>query len=164
MKTGQIYRQCQVAETKVAVEVEVLSPSLRTTRRCNNNPFKFLPTFFLNSHLSPHNLQVLCYHGPLLYEAKCVKSRKDTKSGNPGDFQYFVHYQGWNKKFGQHRSHHGPRRFAVNATNIGGIPTTLCARFNCLHSSFASRCFEANTWTLKRTFPRNERAPLIICL
>ena len=83
----------------MAVEVEVLSPSLRTTRRCNNNPFKFLPTFFLNSHLSPHNLQVLCYHGPLLYEAKCVKSRKDTKSGNPGDFQYFVHYQGWNKNW-----------------------------------------------------------------
>ena len=45
------------------------------------------------------NLKVLCYHGPLLYEAKCVKSRKDTKSGNPGDFQYFVHYQGWNKNW-----------------------------------------------------------------
>lgn len=43
--------------------------------------------------------KVLCYHGPLLYEAKCVKSRKDTKSGNPGDFQYFVHYQGWNKNW-----------------------------------------------------------------
>ena len=42
---------------------------------------------------------MLCYHGPLLYEAKCVKSRKDTKSGNPGDYQYFVHYQGWNKNW-----------------------------------------------------------------
>jgi len=43
--------------------------------------------------------KVLCYHGPLLYEAKCVRSRKHTKSGDPGDYQYFVHYQGWNKNW-----------------------------------------------------------------
>ena len=43
------------------------------------------------------NEKVLCYHGPLLYEAKCVRSRKDPK--NPGEFQYFVHYQGWNKNW-----------------------------------------------------------------
>ena len=54
---------------------------------------------YLITHLPIPNLKVLCYHGPLLYEAKCVKSRKDTKSGNPGDFQYFVHYQGWNKNW-----------------------------------------------------------------
>lgn len=40
------------------------------------------------------NEKLLCYHGPLLYEAKCVKVRKD-----PTEFKYFVHYQGWNKNW-----------------------------------------------------------------
>ncbi len=44
------------------------------------------------------NEKVLCYHGPLLYEAKCVRSRAD-KSGSAGEFQYYVHYQGWNKNW-----------------------------------------------------------------
>ena len=38
--------------------------------------------------------KVLCFHGPLLYEAKCVKTRKDG-----GNLQYFVHYLGWNKNW-----------------------------------------------------------------
>ena len=32
--------------------------------------------------------KVMCYHGPLLYEAKCIKLKKE---GN--QYQYFVHYQ-----------------------------------------------------------------------
>ena len=32
--------------------------------------------------------QVLCYHGPLLYEAKILKSKKES-----GNYSYFVHYQ-----------------------------------------------------------------------
>ena len=32
--------------------------------------------------------KVLCYHGPLLYEAKCLKMKKDNSS-----HMYFVHYQ-----------------------------------------------------------------------
>jgi mortality factor 4-like protein 1 len=32
--------------------------------------------------------KVLCYHGPLLYEAKILKMKKDA-----GVFTYFVHYQ-----------------------------------------------------------------------
>jgi hypothetical protein len=32
--------------------------------------------------------KVLCYHGPLLYEAKILKMKKDG-----GVFTYFVHYQ-----------------------------------------------------------------------
>jgi len=40
------------------------------------------------------NEKLLCYHGPLLYEAKCVKSKKDGNS-----FSYFIHYQGWNKNW-----------------------------------------------------------------
>ena len=38
--------------------------------------------------------KVLCFHGPLLYEAKCVKTRKDG-----ANLQYFVHYLGWNKNW-----------------------------------------------------------------
>ncbi|TRY76368.1 hypothetical protein TCAL_11353 [Tigriopus californicus] len=41
--------------------------------------------------------KVLCFHGPLLYEAKCVKSRRDPQA--KGEFQFFVHYQGWNKNW-----------------------------------------------------------------
>ena len=36
-----------------------------------------------------------CYHGPLLYEAKCVKIKLDSSS----NYSYFVHYQGWNKNW-----------------------------------------------------------------
>ncbi len=37
---------------------------------------------------------VLCYHGPLLYEAKCVKAEIKNKSP-----QYLIHYSGWNKSW-----------------------------------------------------------------
>ncbi|CAG5136316.1 unnamed protein product, partial [Candidula unifasciata] len=38
--------------------------------------------------------KVLCYHGPLLYEAKCMKIEvKD------GKVQYLIHYNGWNKNW-----------------------------------------------------------------
>jgi len=37
--------------------------------------------------------KLLCYHGPLLYEAKCVKIKKEN------EYRYFVHYQGWNKNW-----------------------------------------------------------------
>ena len=60
------------------------------------------------------NEKVLCYHGPLLYEAKCVKVKRETGKGGSGtssgsgatgtgseksDFLYRVHYQGWNKNW-----------------------------------------------------------------
>jgi len=38
--------------------------------------------------------KVLCFHGPLLYEAKILKSKKEG-----GNYSYFVHYQGWNKNW-----------------------------------------------------------------
>ncbi|PAA61280.1 hypothetical protein BOX15_Mlig034130g3 [Macrostomum lignano] len=38
--------------------------------------------------------KILCFHGPLLYEAKCL--RVDFKDGQ---MKYFVHYQGWNKNW-----------------------------------------------------------------
>lgn len=38
--------------------------------------------------------KVLCFHGPLIYEAKMLKSMvmKDKQ------VKYFIHYAGWNKK------------------------------------------------------------------
>ncbi|ESP05654.1 hypothetical protein LOTGIDRAFT_177197 [Lottia gigantea] len=38
--------------------------------------------------------KVLCFHGPLLYEAKCVKSEVKDKL-----VRYFIHYNGWNKNW-----------------------------------------------------------------
>ncbi|XP_070956923.1 mortality factor 4-like protein 1 isoform X1 [Macaca nemestrina] len=41
----------------------------------------------------PQGERVLCFHGPLLYEAKCVKVAIKDKQ-----VKYFIHYSGWNKK------------------------------------------------------------------
>jgi mortality factor 4-like protein 1 len=38
--------------------------------------------------------KVLCYHGPLLYEAKCTRFKKEGSS-----YSYLIHYQGWNKNW-----------------------------------------------------------------
>ncbi|GFX70638.1 mortality factor 4-like protein 1 [Trichonephila clavipes] len=38
--------------------------------------------------------RVLCFHGPLLYEAKCMKNQYKDKS-----LRYLVHYSGWNKNW-----------------------------------------------------------------
>lgn len=38
--------------------------------------------------------KVLCFHGPLLYEAKCLKYEVKDKQ-----VRYFIHYNGWNKSW-----------------------------------------------------------------
>lgn len=38
--------------------------------------------------------KVLCFHGPLIYEAKCLKSAITKEK----QIKYFIHYAGWNKK------------------------------------------------------------------
>nr|AFD29601.1 MRG-1 [Schmidtea mediterranea] len=35
--------------------------------------------------------KLLCYHGPLLYEAKCIEIQESS------EIRYLIHYQGWNK-------------------------------------------------------------------
>lgn len=44
------------------------------------------------------NERVLCYHGPLIYEAKVLKTEtwdaSNTQSGVVGP-HYYVHYKGW---------------------------------------------------------------------
>uniref|UniRef100_A0A8C4JRD6 Mortality factor 4-like protein 1 n=1 Tax=Dromaius novaehollandiae TaxID=8790 RepID=A0A8C4JRD6_DRONO len=42
----------------------------------------------------PKGERVLCFHGPLLYEAKCVKVAIKDKQ-----VKYFIHYSGWNKNW-----------------------------------------------------------------
>jgi len=48
------------------------------------------------------NERVLCYHGPLIYEAKVLKSHNHdettTPSGQVGP-HYFVHYKGWKQTY-----------------------------------------------------------------
>lgn len=46
------------------------------------------------------NERVLCYHGPLIYEAKVLKSEgiKSEVSQDRGA-QYFVHYKGWKQSW-----------------------------------------------------------------
>lgn len=36
--------------------------------------------------------RILCFHGPLIYDAKCLKVRKTN-----GIDEYLIHYAGWNK-------------------------------------------------------------------
>ncbi|CAL1283884.1 unnamed protein product [Larinioides sclopetarius] len=38
--------------------------------------------------------KVLCFHGPLLYEAKCLRAQIRDKH-----MKYFIHYSGWNKNW-----------------------------------------------------------------
>ncbi|XP_042905485.1 mortality factor 4-like protein 1 [Parasteatoda tepidariorum] len=38
--------------------------------------------------------KVLCFHGPLLYEAKCIKAQVKEKI-----VKYYIHYSGWNKNW-----------------------------------------------------------------
>jgi len=40
------------------------------------------------------NERVLCFHGPLVYEAKCLKTQNRDKQN-----KYLIHYQGWNKNW-----------------------------------------------------------------
>eukprot|EP00123_Amoebidium_parasiticum_P017175 comp23742_c0_seq1/m.40978 comp23742_c0_seq1/g.40978 ORF comp23742_c0_seq1/g.40978 comp23742_c0_seq1/m.40978 type:complete len:302 (-) comp23742_c0_seq1:514-1419(-) len=42
------------------------------------------------------NERVLCYHGPLLYEARCVEAKIDEGDGKG---RYLIHYNGWNKSW-----------------------------------------------------------------
>ncbi|XP_043589129.1 mortality factor 4-like protein 1 isoform X2 [Bombus pyrosoma] len=39
--------------------------------------------------------KVLCFHGPLIYEAKCLKSSITKEK----QIKYFIHYAGWNKNW-----------------------------------------------------------------
>ncbi|CAG2103377.1 unnamed protein product [Medioppia subpectinata] len=53
-----------------------------------------------NSHKFHENEKVLCFHGPLLYEAKVQKSQEmESKETKERLVHYFVHYLGWSKNW-----------------------------------------------------------------
>jgi len=66
------------------------------------------------------NERVLCYHGPLIYEAKILKlenwDETTTKSGVPGP-HFFVHYKGWKQTWDEWVP--ATRLLKYNETNIG---------------------------------------------
>ncbi|XP_050523418.1 mortality factor 4-like protein 1 isoform X4 [Daktulosphaira vitifoliae] len=67
---------------------------------------------------------LLCYHGPMLYEAKCLKRRKTAD----GKAQYFIHYKGWNSKWEEWVD--DDRVLAVNTVNMNKM-----ASLKALHSN-----------------------------
>ncbi|SAL99306.1 hypothetical protein [Absidia glauca] len=54
-------------------------------------------TFFTYSQ----DEKVLCYHGPLVYEAQILDRKVDLDSNDEAKPLYKVHYQGWNKKWNE---------------------------------------------------------------
>ncbi|TBU44924.1 MRG-domain-containing protein [Dichomitus squalens] len=65
------------------------------------------------------NERVLCYHGPLIYEAKILKAEtwdeRNTQSGVVGP-HYYVHYKGWKQTWDEWVD--GTRLLKFNETNI----------------------------------------------
>lgn len=51
-----------------------------------NKALKFMMITFILGE------RILCFHGPLIYDAKCLKVRKTN-----GIDEYLIHYAGWNK-------------------------------------------------------------------
>ncbi|EIW52852.1 MRG-domain-containing protein [Trametes versicolor FP-101664 SS1] len=66
------------------------------------------------------NERVLCYHGPLIYEAKVLKTEtwdaSNTQSGVVGP-HYYVHYKGWKQTWDEWVD--ASRLLKFNETNIG---------------------------------------------
>lgn len=54
---------------------------------------------------------LLCYDGPLIYEAKCLDQR--LVDGKP---EYYVHYVGWNNSYEEWVDH--TRTMKLNPKNI----------------------------------------------
>ncbi|XP_075227410.1 mortality factor 4-like [Lycorma delicatula] len=66
-----------------------MSTSGKTTKETED--FKIPPKFRFQE-----GEKVLCFHGPLIYVAKCLQSRYDEKNKQP---EYHIHYSGWNKSW-----------------------------------------------------------------
>lgn len=65
------------------------------------------------------NERILCYQGPLIYEAKCLKAEIQS-DGKP---RYFVHYNGWNKHWDEWVTE--SRVLKYNETNLNKQKETL---------------------------------------
>ncbi|KIO27401.1 hypothetical protein M407DRAFT_191103 [Tulasnella calospora MUT 4182] len=75
------------------------------------------------------NERVLCYHGPLVYEAKVLKTaywdETTTKTGTIGE-HYFVHYKGWKQTWDEWVP--SSRLLKLNDTNLA-LQKSLMAQF-----------------------------------
>ncbi|KAG8892349.1 Esa1p-associated factor, partial [Tulasnella sp. 408] len=75
------------------------------------------------------NERVLCYHGPLVYEAKVLKTaywdETTTKTGTIGE-HYFVHYKGWKQTWDEWVP--TARLLKLNDTNLA-LQKSLMAQF-----------------------------------
>jgi len=96
--------------------------------------------------------KLLCYHGPLLYEAKCVKSRLQQQASTGANaaaaagsgsstaagpaasagaiFSYFIHYQGWNKNWDEWVTE--ARILKINPENLEKKEKLLSSHMNSL--------------------------------
>ena len=70
----------------------------------NSNQNFLLPSMATPPELTYEmNERVLCYHGPLIYEAKVLKppvvhTEETAPPAGPGPY-YFVHYKGWKQTY-----------------------------------------------------------------
>ena len=67
--------------------------SISTHKFSSITCIEFWLYFFLYALLCTGE-KVLCFHGPLIYEAKCLKQQSVKEKG----IKYFIHYAGWNKR------------------------------------------------------------------
>ncbi|KFV72208.1 Mortality factor 4-like 1, partial [Dryobates pubescens] len=79
--------------------------------------------------------RVLCFHGPLLYEAKCVKVAIKDKQ-----VKYFIHYSGWNKKYTMYLT------FSTTFGSKALEKHTFLRSVLLLHRSRFSLCFTKLSW------------------
>jgi hypothetical protein len=107
------YRSSETAPPEPVGRVEnlVLPPSLPTQLHLSTFPAPPLQlaartSASINMAAAPYpsfaeNERVLCYHGPMIYEAKILQKKyfdeEPPHGGETGQY-YFVHYKGWKKK------------------------------------------------------------------
>lgn len=71
--------------------------------------------------------RVLCYHGPLIYEAKVLKTKSsdDTSSANGGPGpRYLVHYKGWKQTY----------VLSVPCMLFSPFPLLFCSPMSCYYA------------------------------
>jgi len=92
---------------------------------------------------------LLCYHGPMLYEAKCLKRRKM----GDGRAQYFIHYKGWNSKWEEWVD--DDRVLTVNTYNMNKM-----ASLKEIHSNSKKSSVKRSVSIIKEETIRNTTPPV----
>ncbi|PPR02928.1 hypothetical protein CVT24_012199 [Panaeolus cyanescens] len=82
------------------------------------------------------NERVLCYHGPLIYEAKVLKTDNFTETTTVTGFQgphYFVHYKGWKQTWDEWVP--ASRLLKFNETNVALQKSLSASKESSSHAS-----------------------------